>query len=1017
VIARLVLIAIVLAGLGGVAGAVDRACPRGQIWDLNRGACVAKKKARRRSPEEKYYAALEHLDGRARRPDPAKGVALLGDACAAKLGMACTQLAFVHLRGRAGATPDATRAFALYEQACALGDLDGCVGAAEVQASGALGAIDHARAIPFLGKACSGGSGRGCYGLARKHDFALGVDENEAKATELYQQAFALLEKECARGVAASCALVGVMYRDGTGVAADPTKATAAFGQACELGAGDGCYQLALQTATEDPRRAYALYQRACQRYDHPDACFEAGAMLALDQVQGDLAVLRPFAERACQLSQARCDLLGFILGRGKGVAADPAASLRWYEVACGQGNGIACRVSGDKYANGEGAAKNAGTATTFWEKACELQQGLGCAWAGKYHWWGDEASGLAKDPARAFELFHLGCLRKDHESCQWAGELLNDGTDGTGTRKPQRAIVYYEAGCTLGRGQSCAWAGDLHADGRATGSRDPTRAIDLYEQSCWATLHTSSYGCRKVAALRRAGSVVPKSLETAARALIVSCRVEGGDDCMDADALLEEYGAGEGDQRALRAAIDTACNGTPRIESACVAYALVERSDGYTIARDLRDSARRLGESCDRGYLHACWLWGGVYEGGLGIVPDENQARMIYTRACDGGYQEACFALANLMARSGRKEDALHLYARSCEEGHASACNSLGFAYYTASGAQWDLAEALRLYEKSCELGDSVACSNVAEMYDYGIAREADAARAFVLYTKACDMGFQGGCGRAAKYLETGAGGATRDVDKAERYYDAACTDGAPDACRRLADLLRSTKKGSASRIAQLYQKAFASAKRQAETNPYYAWMLGTFHRDGVATIKDAKAAAALFVQACEGYDPLGCLDGGRLYLAGAPGLPPDRERAAVQLDKACAANVAEACRLAEQARASAAGTVRRSWGCSCDAGDAAAPPWLLVALVAVAIGTRRSPLSESRRSPRDDARLRRPSRARGRRPRRTGDGSHRCPTAARGASRDSTRSEGGAGRRSRRRRRGSRASSCRSG
>jgi hypothetical protein len=942
---RAILIVVLLSFGGGVAHAVERPCPEGQTWDLNRGACVKKKKARRRSPEEKYYAALEHLEGRAKKPDPAKGIELLAEACQAKLGMACTQLAFVHLRGRGGTTPDPKKAISFYEQACALGDDDGCIGAAEVHASGALGTIDHTKAIPLLDKACKGGSGRACHGLAQKYDFALGVDEDKTKAAQLYQQAFGMMEKECAKGVGASCALVGVMYRDGTGVTADQGKANTAFDQACDRGAGDGCYQLALQVASADPPKGYALYEKACKRYDHPDGCFEAGAMLALDQVQGDLSVLKPFAERACELSRARCDLLGYILGHGKGVPQDLAASLRWYETACGLGNGIACRVTGDKYSNGEGAAKNAKTATTFWEKACELQEGFGCAWAGKYHWWGDEATGMQKDPARSFELFHLGCLRNDHESCQWAGELLTDGTDGSGTPNPQRAVLYYEAGCSLGRGQSCAWAGDLYLDGRATGSADAVRAEDYYEQSCWATINTSAYGCRKVGEIRRQGTGVAKDLAIAARALINVCRLEGGDDCMTADAVLAEAKADDAMKRELVSAIDDACGREPRVESACVAYALLQRSGGYAIAKDMKDSARRLGESCDRGYLHGCWLWGGVYEGGVGVVPDENQARMIYTRACDGGYQEACYSLANLVARTGKKNDAINLYYRSCEEGHASACNSLGFAYYTASGVQWDIAEALRLYEKGCELGDSVACSNVAEMYDYGISKDPDPKKAFELYTKACDMGFQGGCGRAARFLETGEGGAKKDLEKAELYYDSGCTNGMPDACRRLADYLTTAKKGSASRIAQLYQKAFSSAKQQAENNPYYTWMLGTFHRDGVATMKDSKAAAELFVKACEGYDPLGCLDGGRLYLTGGSGLPADRERAAVLFQKACAANVAEACKLGDEAKKSASGTVKAKGGCACDAsGGPGAGAGLLVLGVALLLQRRRA-------------------------------------------------------------------------
>lgn len=936
--------------------AVERPCPEGQIWDLNRGACVKKKKVKRRSPEEKYYAALEHLEGRAKNPDPAKAIDLLEDACGKKLGMACTQLGFVHLRGRGGIEADAGQAITFYDRACTLGDLDGCIGAAEMHASGVVsGKVEHEKAVPLLDRACKAGSGRACHLLAGKYDFALGVAEDKAKAAALYTKAFGMLEAECGKGVGASCDLVGVMYRDGSGVAYDIAKAVAAFGKGCDGGAGDACYHLGLLThngtgVAADLPAAYALYEKACLRYDHADGCFEAGAILALDQLQGDLAKLEPMAQRACTLSRTRCDLLGYIISNGRGVREDKATGLGWYDVACADGNGLACYWLGVKYANGEGIAASATLAVTAWEKGCELSEASSCALAGKYHFWGDEASGLAKTPARAFELFHLGCLRNDHESCEWAGELLNDGTDGTGVPNPTQAILYFEAGCSLGRGQSCGMAGDAYRDGKATGTVDLARAVDFYQQSCWATIEFSSYGCRQAAGYLRAGEApIKKDLLTAARAMTAVCRAEGGDDCLTADEILGEAGADDATKQALVEAITSACEREPRLENACVAHALLLRNGGASVGKNEKASAKKLGESCDRGYLHACWLQGLAYQAGWGFVADPQTATLLFTRACDGGHNDACVSLAGLMSEAGKRSDALGIYQRACDDGHASACNGLGFAYYTAGGVRWDIAEANRLYERGCELGDSIACSNVGEMYEYGISREADAAKAYQHYRKACDMGFQGACGRAAPYHERGEGGAEKDLELAEQLYTAGCEADTPEACRRLADLLTASKKGSASRIAQLYQRAFASAKDQSATNPYYMWVLGTFHRDGVATVKDPKVAAELFVKACEGYDPLACLDAGRMYLGepGSEGLEPNPEIAAVTLDKACAANVVEACTLAAKARSGGTKVpmaAKKGSGCACDAGERPeAGGLLLLALVGLLARRRR--------------------------------------------------------------------------
>lgn len=928
------------------AEAVERPCPEGQIWDLNRGACVKKKKARRRSPEEKYYAALEHLEGRARRPDPAKGVALLREACAARHGAACTQLGFVHLHGRGGVAVDGKQALVHYDQGCALGDLDGCVGAADVHGSGVLGAIDHAAATQFLARACDGKSGRACHRLAQRHEQALGVAEDKARAQALYRDAMTLLEAECGKGVGASCDLVGLMYRDGSGVDADWKKAATLFEQGCTARAGDACYHLgglvgAGMGVAKDPRRAYQLHEKACVDYDHGDACFEAGRMLAVDEVAGDARGLERLAQRACELGPSTCHLLGFIRQHGKGVAADAAGAIGAYRTACDAGNGVACQWAGDLLLAGSGGAADPRGALTLWEKGCELGDGRSCVHAGRLHWQGDDAAGIAQAQARGYELFHQGCLRNDTFACEWGGVVLKDGTDGTGVAKPDTALLYFEHQCSLGGGAGCGFAGDLHRDGKLSTGVDVARAVELYDLGCGA-VEPTAHGCRQVAHYRREGTDVPKDLLAVARALTVACRVEG-ETCMDADAALKEAGAGADDQAALRAAIEEGCG--RGLEVACASYALLQRHGGHAVAKDLKDSARRLGASCERGYLHGCFLWAAVYEYGLGIAPDKEQAKAVYKRACDGGYHEGCFGLSNLLAGEGADADAMRVWYQSCEAGHASSCNSLGFYYYTAKGVRWDIAEATRLYEKGCELGDAVACSNVAEMYEYGITRERDAGKAYALYQKACEMGFQGACGRAAWYLERGEAGAAKDAAKAEALYEAGCNIDMPDACQRLADLLEGNGKGTPSRIAQLRQRAFDSARQQAATNPFYKWMLGTFHRDGVATVKDAKAAAALFVEACAGYDPLGCLDAGRLYVDGAEGLAPDRELAAVQLDKACAANVAEACKLAQTARTGGAtpGTVQaKGSGCACNGGGGATGA-ALAALVLLALGRQR--------------------------------------------------------------------------
>src|SRR5690242_9673560 len=123
---------IVAMALGAApAAAIERNCPRGQTWDPQQGACVKKKVVKRLSPEETYYKAIDHLEGKARGADPARAAALLAEACTQRHAASCNLLGFLYQNGR-GVAYDPKQALARFTEACDLGEIEGCVGAAEV---------------------------------------------------------------------------------------------------------------------------------------------------------------------------------------------------------------------------------------------------------------------------------------------------------------------------------------------------------------------------------------------------------------------------------------------------------------------------------------------------------------------------------------------------------------------------------------------------------------------------------------------------------------------------------------------------------------------------------------------------------------------------------------------------------------------------------------------------------------------------------------------------------------------
>jgi MYXO-CTERM domain-containing protein len=310
-----------------------------------------------------------------------------------------------------------------------------------------------------------------------------------------------------------------------------------------------------------------------------------------------------------------------------------------------------------------------------------------------------------------------------------------------------------------------------------------------------------------------------------------------------------------------------------------------------------------------------------------------------------------ACVWLGVQLKDEGKAKQAAALYRRACDDGDAVGCNSIGFAHYTSQGARWDVMAASKAYERGCQLGDPTACSNVGELYEFGIGRAPDLEKARSFYEKGCTPVDHAGCGRIARFYEQGLGGAAVDAELAESSYRRACDadEPMPEACANLAAFLRKSGRGTASEVAQLFQRAFDVARDMSKDNPYYAYVLGTYYRDGIAVVKNPTEAAKLFVAACEGYDPVGCLAAGAMYM-GASGLSANPELAVVQLDRACAANVEEACKQAEVARGGSGARKlpgpRPRGGCACDSGGdpGSLAGGLALALAVLLVSGRRS-------------------------------------------------------------------------
>lgn len=109
---------------------------------------------------------------------------------------------------------------------------------------------------------CDAGSADRCRRLAATYAFGQGVDQDEVRATALYEHA-------CDMKDAPACLFAGQMHEFAHGVPKDDAAAARLYERACDMSSAAGCYNLAIMVerghgVARDRAKAGDLYQMAC---------------------------------------------------------------------------------------------------------------------------------------------------------------------------------------------------------------------------------------------------------------------------------------------------------------------------------------------------------------------------------------------------------------------------------------------------------------------------------------------------------------------------------------------------------------------------------------------------------------------------------------------------------------------------------------------------------------------------------------------------------------------------------
>jgi len=172
--------------------------------------------------------------------DEARALASLQRSCEAGVPGGCSALALRYLTGR-GVAPDRARALELYRRvselfraSCEAGESSACAELGQAFAVGQGGVADPARALVYQEKACALGEVDSCLGAAaRLRQGSQGVPPDATRASSLEARAETLLDAACGSGSGVACLSLAERVT--------PERARALRRKACELGQSRAC--------------------------------------------------------------------------------------------------------------------------------------------------------------------------------------------------------------------------------------------------------------------------------------------------------------------------------------------------------------------------------------------------------------------------------------------------------------------------------------------------------------------------------------------------------------------------------------------------------------------------------------------------------------------------------------------------------------------------------------------------------------------------------------------------------
>ena len=318
-------------------------------------------------------------------------------------------------------------------------------------------------------------------------------------------------------------------------------------------------------------------------------------------------------------------------------------------------------------------------------------------------------------------------------------------------------AVRFGQSGCYYGADTACAAAREVYAsDGAAYVNIDI--ATERSRRQCDSGNH---WACFDLSTIYAVGPPTVQSTQTALTFLERAC--EGG----VASACAQTAQLRDGQNASPALVVDL-------LEQSCLLGeipACADAARAYFVDNEIAADSGRAWEyairACDGDEIvpEACWMAGLLRANGDGVSRDQEDARALLTRGCDGGWIDACYELG-LMQHGGiggrvDTPGAAQSFTDACSGVRIvpGACTVLGTLYFDGTGVAVDVTQGVHFMQQGCANGDARGCRLLAGLFEQGAIVEASEENALQFYLLACQAGSADDCSSAGAMYYEGTG------------------------------------------------------------------------------------------------------------------------------------------------------------------------------------------------------------------------------------------------------------------